>query len=271
MAEMDKTTENETDSLIQQIEAVYDTGDYAKAFECFSKAKKQIESSASIPAFASLRVSAAFGGLYKRRPDIRRMIDAQETDAAISDYSKAIALNSSDADTYYNRGLAYNRKEQWDSAITDFSKAILYDPDNAEYYYRRSEGYRRTSQERLARPDLEKALQLDPAHKGAKATLQIMNLMGYWLTLNNKQYLVICNKIIDNCECLLVGPRDSPENFKLLKIRDENDGELHAELYDKEDEQEIIQESLYEITASLNEIREMIKRETPGGKDDNEH
>jgi len=189
----------------------------------------------------------------------------KEWDSAIADFSKAISYEPNNAQYYYYCGVAYSVKEEWDSAIDDFNKAISYDPNNAEFYYRRAEAYRRTDQERLALPDLKKALQLNPEHKKAQKTLRIMDLAGDRLGLNNKDYIVICNKIINNRECVIVLMKD-PKEIKILNIWEENEGELHASPYEGEDEQEIIKASGYEIIASIKEIKEKIEKSTEEGK-----
>jgi len=65
----------------------------------------------------------------------------KEYDKAIKDYTKAIELNLDFADAYYNRGLAWQNKNENKKAIDDFEKAILqYDkdlidnPNNANIY-----------------------------------------------------------------------------------------------------------------------------------------
>jgi len=54
-------------------------------------------------------------------------------DQAISDYTKAIALNPKDAVTYYNRGNAYGQgKGLYDQAISDYRRAIELKPRAAD-------------------------------------------------------------------------------------------------------------------------------------------
>jgi tetratricopeptide (TPR) repeat protein len=57
-------------------------------------------------------------------------------DQAISDYTKAIQINPKDSDFYYNRGLAYHKKNDFDQAISDYTKTIQISPDAAAYYNR---------------------------------------------------------------------------------------------------------------------------------------
>jgi tetratricopeptide (TPR) repeat protein len=55
-------------------------------------------------------------------------------DAAIADFTKAIKLDSKDADYYAWRGLSYSQKRDWNRAISDFTQAIKLEPKNALYY-----------------------------------------------------------------------------------------------------------------------------------------
>jgi tetratricopeptide (TPR) repeat protein len=52
----------------------------------------------------------------------------KEHDKAIADYTEAIRLKPDYARAYYNRGLAYQRKEDGIRAKADLDKAISLDP-----------------------------------------------------------------------------------------------------------------------------------------------
>jgi tetratricopeptide (TPR) repeat protein len=56
-----------------------------------------------------------------------------------------------DAETYYNRGIVYEKKGQYDKAISDFTKAIEINPGHADAYYTRGVVY-------YYKKDYEKAL-----------------------------------------------------------------------------------------------------------------
>jgi tetratricopeptide (TPR) repeat protein len=49
-------------------------------------------------------------------------------DKAIADYTDAIRRNPSDATAYFNRGLAWQSKQEYDKAIADYNKAIRLNP-----------------------------------------------------------------------------------------------------------------------------------------------
>ena len=89
-------------------------------------------------------------------------------DKAISDFTKAIELNTKDTYAFNNRAFAYEATNQYDKAITDWSNAIELAP--VEYnYLNRARLYRNGGQYDEAIADYSKLIQLHPT----KAT-------GYW-------------------------------------------------------------------------------------------
>ena len=62
-------------------------------------------------------------------------------DKANPDYSKALELNPRLAEAYSNRGITYDTKGQYDKAITDYSKAIELNPGLAQAYNNRGLTY----------------------------------------------------------------------------------------------------------------------------------
>ena len=64
-----------------------------------------------------------------------------DLDRAISDSSKAIKINPSNAEANNNRGNVYFNKGQYDQAISDYNKAIEINPRYAEAYNNRGNAY----------------------------------------------------------------------------------------------------------------------------------
>ena len=79
---------------------------------------------------------------------------------AISDYNKAIEVNSRDAQVYYNRGNAYGDKGQYDLAISDWSKAIEINPRYTKAYSNRGLAYYFKEEYDKAWEDVHKAQSL---------------------------------------------------------------------------------------------------------------
>ena len=62
----------------------------------------------------------------------------KEFERAIEDYNQSILYDISNADTFYNRGLAYRRNGNYEHAIADFTHAITgYDASRHPAYYKR--------------------------------------------------------------------------------------------------------------------------------------
>ncbi len=81
---------------------------------------------------------------------------------AITNYNKAIALNSQSADAYNNRGLAYGNLQKYQEAIADFTKAIAINPQDAEAYHNRGNAYRNFKKYEKAIADYTKVIKIDP-------------------------------------------------------------------------------------------------------------
>ena len=74
-------------------------------------------------------------GIYIKRGNDH--VGKAEYRNAINNYTKAIGLNPSRADTHYSRGLAYASLGQYRNAINDYTKAIGLNPSRADTHYSR--------------------------------------------------------------------------------------------------------------------------------------
>jgi tetratricopeptide (TPR) repeat protein len=81
---------------------------------------------------------------------------------ALSDYTKAIELDSKFADAYCNRGLTFARADRPIDAISDLTKAIELNPKYAVAYRNRGVVNAQIGKMDDARADLRKAVELDP-------------------------------------------------------------------------------------------------------------
>jgi tetratricopeptide (TPR) repeat protein len=83
--------------------------------------------------------------------------DVGEFDAALTNYNRAIELNSNDISSYWNRGLIYfEQKHLFDRAEADFNKAVQSDPQEAKYYFYRANLYESWGKDNLAEADRKK-------------------------------------------------------------------------------------------------------------------
>lgn len=60
-----------------------------------------------------------------------------EYEAALKEFSKAIAIKKDYAEAYYNRGILYFEMKQNEKGFADFDKAISLQPDNGIFYFQR--------------------------------------------------------------------------------------------------------------------------------------
>ena len=90
--------------------------------------------------------------------------EAKDTDDKIKYYTKAIEINPYNAQFYYYRGLAYNKKTLFPLAIEDFGKAIQYQPNYPSAYASRGFSYYEMGQQDAAIADYTKSISQDPSY-----------------------------------------------------------------------------------------------------------
>ena len=90
--------------------------------------------------------------------------EAKDSDDKIKYYTKAIEINPYNAQFYYYRGLAYNKKTLFPLAIEDFGKAIMYQPNYPSAYASRGFSYYEMGQQDAAIADYTKSISLDPSY-----------------------------------------------------------------------------------------------------------
>ncbi|MBC7923079.1 MAG: tetratricopeptide repeat protein, partial [Ferruginibacter sp.] len=100
--------------------------------------------------------------LYARKAALQAR--ANNPQAALEDYKKAIRLEATNPSHHYERGLVYLAQGDLAQARLDFDTAIRLDPAHARAYYGRAKAHLRANHLPEAAKDLEKARQsrLDP-------------------------------------------------------------------------------------------------------------
>ena len=94
----------------------------------------------------------------------------EEYDRAIADFDQAIELQPDVAGAYYNRGNAYYYKGEYDRAIADYDQAVELQPDFAMAYYSRGNAYADTGDYDRAITNYDQAIELQPDYAGAYTT-----------------------------------------------------------------------------------------------------
>ena len=96
-------------------------------------------------------------------------VTLSQADKAILVLTEALSINRTDADAFYQLGLAYDQQKQYDKAVEQYQKAALFVPDYIDVYNHMAESYTALSQpnyvvyargmEAYARKDYNLALQ----------------------------------------------------------------------------------------------------------------
>ena len=94
-------------------------------------------------------------------------IQKGDVDRGIADYGKAIAIDPKNFLAYNNRGAAYYYKGEVDRAISDFTKVIAIEPNYAAAYHNRAAGYYRKRELAHAIADFAKAIEINPKDAAA--------------------------------------------------------------------------------------------------------
>ncbi|MDE0020645.1 MAG: tetratricopeptide repeat protein [Candidatus Poribacteria bacterium] len=155
-AELIEAVETATEH-IRRGNGYYESGKFKEAVAEYNKA---VELEAD--------VAPHFGGgnpyavVYNNRGAANSEIGCHGHDKAIGDLNKAIDLSPDDAESYYNRGAAYNDLEQYDKAISDYSKAIDLEPERAIYYINRGRAYNLIDNNGRAIDDFDRAVEINP-------------------------------------------------------------------------------------------------------------
>ncbi|RPH49616.1 MAG: tetratricopeptide repeat protein, partial [Planctomycetota bacterium] len=89
-------------------------------------------------------------------------LNRKEYDAAVADYTKAIALKPQDADMYIGRGNAQAAKGDHDKAIGDYAKAIEIKPTSSSAYVYKGDSEMKKGDPIQAMLTFSKAIEVNP-------------------------------------------------------------------------------------------------------------
>lgn len=101
--------------------------------------------------------------------DAKRFLREENYSKAIELFSKAIEIDSSNCDAYWERGYCKSNLNDYKGAIKDYSNAILICNDSVKYklYTNRGINFKKVKDYQKALSDFNKAIQLAPAYKWA--------------------------------------------------------------------------------------------------------
>ncbi len=157
---------------------VYDIAtpqNYALAFYKRGNARKEMgDLSGALSDYTkALDLDSNLPQVYNNRGNILKAMGDYE--AAIKDYDRAIELNPRFAFAYNNRGAARFLKGDMDRAVSDYNKAIKLKPDYALAYANRGLVFLTRGEERRAESDFRKCEKLDPSETVCNPTVRLVN------------------------------------------------------------------------------------------------
>jgi tetratricopeptide (TPR) repeat protein len=168
------------DALLNRASILYEQGDYEAARRDVEHGLRLDEHNASLRctlgllemaqehsteayhAFSrALELDSSLAAAWINRAIL--VFETGETEKAIADLTCALALGEN-ATVRYNRGIAYQAREQWNEAIEDFTMALTLDEEDAQdLLYRRSVCSLHVGKRDLAQQDLQRHLAFGPS------------------------------------------------------------------------------------------------------------
>ena len=108
----------------------------------------------------AIRINPEFSLLYASRG--KSFLNLKKYDEAIDDYSNAVKFNNSGnaADFFFERGIAYFKKDELEKAVRDFTEVINLDPKSFGAYQNRGAVYLKQGKKDLAEADFKKEREL---------------------------------------------------------------------------------------------------------------
>ncbi|MEO0868434.1 MAG: tetratricopeptide repeat protein [Cyanobacteria bacterium J06642_11] len=99
--------------------------------------------------------------LWSNRGNVR--VSQNKIEAAIEDYTHAIALDALQPDPYLNRGAAYEATGQWQAAIDDYNRVMKLSPEDPAAYNNRGNAQGGQGDWQAALKDYERAITIQPS------------------------------------------------------------------------------------------------------------
>lgn len=106
-------------------------------------------------------------------------LKARDLDAAIANFSEALAKDPKNLAAYNNRGLAYKDKKEFDKSIADLTHALRLKSEWSAYYNRAVTYHEKGDQDRAV-ADVTKALRLKPKEPLQRADCLLLRAHAYF-------------------------------------------------------------------------------------------
>lgn len=122
----------------------------------------------------AIEINASFAEAYFERGSAKSKLFYADFKGAIEDYTKAISINPVFDKAYNNRGYCKRKLKDYKGAIADYTKAIGINPKFAGAYYNRGVCRVEDFRDKIAGcQDLRKAVEFGDANVQSKANIYI--------------------------------------------------------------------------------------------------
>ncbi|MGN1444238.1 MAG: tetratricopeptide repeat protein [Acutalibacteraceae bacterium] len=187
-------------------QALYEKGEYQKALEQFNRIAPEWPDLSVLNYIGCCYIGTQnyekaeeiFRSLSAKSPDwerpyfnlARALLEAGKEGEACAYLQRAIALNPSNADSYFYLGVYYRKKRQWDRALDCFLKSEKLDGRDAEVHINLSACYAETGELEKSLSEAQKALEQRPSDPDA---LFNVSRVLIWLKEYEKAFQVLRN------------------------------------------------------------------------------
>jgi tetratricopeptide (TPR) repeat protein len=107
----------------------------------------------------SIALDSSVAATWFNRGTSKFSID--DFEGALADYNRAVAIKPGYVDAFYNRGVLFDTKGDYESAIADYTKVLELKPDYLDALYYRGVDYLQIKKKEMACDDFKKLADLD--------------------------------------------------------------------------------------------------------------
>ena len=150
-----------SDSAIHSLSAKEETNNANSFYKKGLKKYDQKDFKGAISDFTkAIKINSEYADAYEERGKAKDALS--DFEGAISDFTKAIKINPKFGDAFYNRGLSKGELKDFKGAISDFTKAIKINPKDGDAFFNRGLSKGELKDFKGAISDYTKAIKIDP-------------------------------------------------------------------------------------------------------------
>ena len=184
LAELIKISPEKIEYSFDRANALFMMGKADEALEVYNSLEKKVGLSDQVLQ-GRQKIYLKKGNISKATADLEQLIKNNPSDVryylflgdlyfsnemtteALAIYQKALELDDSDYEIWYNQGLAFRQLGRYEEAVVSFNKALELNPNDYEAWYDRGNALGDLSKYEDAITSFDKSLQINPDKHGA--------------------------------------------------------------------------------------------------------